>query len=79
MFFLLFLGDTMEEEISLQLKEINEKLSPMLGDALEGIDYKTVIIYFSGLLKNFLEDLDDPDFKKLIFTYLFDGDNDVKI
>ena len=63
----------MEEDISLQLQEVNDKLSPILGDALDGVDYKVVIIYFSGLLKNFMEDLNDENFKKVILQYIADG------
>lgn len=60
----------MEEDISLQLQEVNNTLSPILGEKLEGIDYKVAIIYFSGLLKNFMEDLDDENFNKLILEYI---------
>ena len=69
----------MEEELSTQLKEVNEKLSPMLGEALNGVDYKTAIIYFAGVLKNLLEELDDPDFTKIMLQYCFDGDSDVSL
>ena len=61
-------------EITMELAEINEKLTPILKDVLETIDAKTAIIYFAGLTKNFLEFLDDENFKKIIVQYMMDGD-----
>lgn len=69
----------MEEDISLQLQEVNQKLSPILGELLDGVDYKTVIIYFAGLTKNLMEELNDDNFKKVIIAYISDGDNNVTI
>lgn len=69
----------MEEELSTQLKELNEELSPILGEVFDGVDYKTAIIYFAGVLKNLLEELDDPDFTKIMLYYCFDGDSDVSL
>lgn len=64
----------MQEEISTELEEVNKKLTPILKDVLETIDAKTAIIYFAGLTKNFLDVLDDEDFKKIIIQYMTDGD-----
>ena len=61
-------------EITMELTELNEKLTPILKDILETIDVKTAIIYFGGLTKNFLDILDDEDFKKIIIQYIMDGD-----
>ena len=55
----------MEEELSTQLKEVNEKLSPILGEALDGVDYKTAIIYFAGVLKNLLEECIKKSFRRI--------------
>lgn len=60
--------------ITMELAEVNEKLTPILKDILETIDAKTAIIYFAGLTKNFLDFLDDEDFKKIIIQYMMDGD-----
>lgn len=64
----------MQEEISTELEEVNKELTPILTKTLEKIDVKTAIIYFSGLTKNFLDVLDDEDFKKIIIQYITDGD-----
>lgn len=64
----------MQEEIAMELEEVNQKLTPILTEVLEKIDAKTAIIYFSGLVKNFLDVLDDDDFKKIIIQYISDGD-----
>lgn len=64
----------MQEEISTELEEVNKELTPILKDVLETIDAKTAIIYFAGLTKNFLDVLDDEDFKKIIIQYMTDGD-----
>lgn len=64
----------MQEEISTELEEVNKELAPILTKTLEKIDVKTAIIYFSGLTKNFLDVLDDEDFKKIIIQYISDGD-----
>lgn len=64
----------MQEEIAMELEEVNQKLTPILTEVLEKIDAKTAIIYFSGLVKNFLDVLDDEDFKKIIIQYISDGD-----
>ena len=64
----------MQEEIITELEEVNKELTPILTKALEKIDAKTAIIYFSGLTKNFLDVLDDEDFKKIIIQYIIDGD-----
>ena len=61
-------------EITMELQEVNEKLTPILKDVLETIDAKTAIIYFAGLTKNFLDVLDDESFKKIIIQYITDGD-----
>lgn len=57
-----------------ELEEVNKELTPILTKVLEKIDAKTTIIYFSGLTKNFLDVLDDEDFKKIIIQYITDGD-----
>ena len=62
------------KEIAMDLKEVNERLTPVLTDVLETIDVKTAIIYFAGLTKNFLDVLDDKDFEKIIIEYVSDGD-----
>ena len=64
----------MQEEIIIELEEVNKELTPILTKVLEKIDVKTAIIYFSGLTKNFLDVLDDEDFKKIIIQYITDGD-----
>lgn len=64
----------MQEEISTELEEVNKELTPILKDVLETIDAKTAIIYFAGLTKNFLDVLDDENFKKIIIQYMTDGD-----
>ena len=64
----------MQEEIAMELEEVNQKLTPILTEVLEEIDAKTAIIYFSGLTKNFLDVLDDENFKRLIVQYIQDGD-----
>lgn len=64
----------MQEEIAIELEEVNQRLTPILTEVLEKIDAKTAIIYFSGLVKNFLDVLDDDDFKKIIIQYISDGD-----
>lgn len=64
----------MQEEIAMELEEVNQKLTPILTEVLEKIDAKTAIIYFSGLVKNFLDVLDDDDFKQIIIQYISDGD-----
>ena len=64
----------MQEEISTELEEVNKELTPILTKTLEKIDVKAAIIYFSGLTKNFLDVLDDEDFKKIIIQYITDGD-----
>ena len=61
-------------EIVKELEEVNEKLAPILTEALEKIDIKTAIIYFAGLTKNFLDILDDENFNQIIVQYLTDGD-----
>ena len=61
-------------EITMELQEVNEKLTPILKDILENIDAKTAIIYFAGLTKNFLDVLDVENFKKIIIQYINDGD-----
>lgn len=58
----------------MELEEVNKELTPVLTKVLEKVDAKTAIIYFSGLIKNFLEVLDDENFKKIIIQYLTDGD-----
>lgn len=69
----------MQEEISKELEEVNNELMPVLTKALENIDIKTAIIYFAGLTKNFLDVLDDEDFKKIIIHYITDGDENVSL
>lgn len=69
----------MQEEISIELEEVNKELMPVLTKALENIDIKTAIIYFAGLTKNFLDILDDEDFKRIIVRYILDGDDDVPL
>ena len=65
---------TNSNEIVKELEEVNDKLTPILTEALETIDVKTAIIYFAGLTKNFLDILDDENFKKIIVAYVNDGD-----
>lgn len=64
----------MQEEISMELEEVNKELTPILTKVLEKVDAKTAIIYFAGLTKNFLDVLDDENFKKVIIQYITDGD-----
>lgn len=63
-----------QDKIATELGEVNEKLTPILTEALETIDAKVAIIYFAGLTKNFLDIVDDDEFHKLIIKYLTDGD-----
>lgn len=64
----------MQEQIAKELEEVNTELTPILTEVLEKIDVKTAIIYFAGLTKNFLDILDDEEFKQIIIQYITNGD-----
>lgn len=64
----------MQEQIAKELEEVNTELTPILTDVLEKVDIKTAVIYFSGLTKNFLDILDDEEFKQIIIQYITNGD-----
>ena len=64
----------MQEEMISELEELNQKITPVLTEALEDVDIKTAIIYFAGFTKNFLEILDDENFRKVILQYIQSGD-----
>ena len=64
----------MQEQIAKELEEVNTELTPILTEILEKVDVKTAIIYFSGLTKNFLDILDDEEFKNIIIQYITNGD-----
>jgi len=69
----------MNEEISIELEKLSTELTPLLGQHLEGVDYKPAIIYFAGLLKTLMDDMDDSDFNKIIIQYITNGGENVPL
>lgn len=71
--------DTMDEEIAQHLHKLNERFTPVIDDMLEGIEHKAAIIYFSGLVRSLLDEVNDDDFAQVIIKFIEDGVGDDKI
>lgn len=66
--------DKINEEFLKEMKIIQKEISPFVEQKLEenSISFISTLFYFSGVVKQLLNEDDDKQFKEMILRYMLD-------
>lgn len=66
--------DKINEEFLKEMKIIQKEISPFVEQKLEenNISFISTLFYFSGVVKQLLNEDDDKQFKEMILRYMLD-------